>query len=114
VLDDHPGSLIVLEEALRRRYLQDYLIISETSAAAALGRLAELQASRRPVALVMVTMPIALAGDAEFLAQARGIQPTAKRVLVVPRGGPACRRACPILFSGGRPEYRTAGAVSRS
>jgi thioredoxin reductase (NADPH) len=89
VLDNHPDSLIVLEETLRRRYGQDYLIVSETSVAAALGRLAELQASRRPVALVMAAMPIALAGDAEFLAQARGIQPTAKRVLVVPRGGPA-------------------------
>jgi thioredoxin reductase (NADPH) len=89
VLDDHPDSLIVMEEALRRRYVQDYLIVSETSVAAALGRLAELQASRRPVALVMAAMPIALAGDAEFLTQARGIQPTAKRVLVVPRGGPA-------------------------
>ena len=89
VLDDHPDSLIVLEEALRRRYVQDYLIVSETSVAAARGRLAEMQASGRPVALVMAAMPIALAGDAEFLAQARGIQPTAKRVLVVPRGGPA-------------------------
>ena len=88
VLDDHPGTLIVLEEALRRRYGQDYLIVSETSVAAALGRLAELQAGRRPVALVMAAMPIALAEDAEFLAQVRGIQPTAKRVLVVPRGGP--------------------------
>ena len=89
VLDNHPDSLIVLEETLRRRYGQDYLIVTETSVAAALGRLAELQASRRPVALVMAAIPIALAGDAEFLAQARGIQPTAKRVLVVPRGGPA-------------------------
>ena len=89
VLDDHPDSLIVLEEALHRRYVQDYLIVSETSVAAARGRLAEMQASGRPVALIMAAMPIALAGDAEFLAQARGIQPTAKRVLVVPRGGPA-------------------------
>jgi thioredoxin reductase (NADPH) len=89
VLDDHPDSLSVLEGALRRRYGQDYLIVSETSVAAALGRLAELQAVRRPVALVMAATPIALARDAEFLARARGIQPTAKRVLVVPRGGPA-------------------------
>ena len=43
VLDDHPDSLTVLEGALRRRYGQDYLIVSETSAAAALGSLAELQ-----------------------------------------------------------------------
>jgi thioredoxin reductase (NADPH) len=89
VLDDHPHSLRVLEEALRRRYGQDYLIVSETSVAAALGSLAELQAIRRPVALTMAAAPIAVARDAEFLAQARGIQPAAKRVLVVPRGGPA-------------------------
>jgi hypothetical protein len=46
VLDDHPDSLSVLEEALRRRYGQDYMIVSETSVAAALGSLAELQAIR--------------------------------------------------------------------
>ena len=32
LLDDHPGSLTVVEAALRRRYGQDYLIISQASA----------------------------------------------------------------------------------
>jgi hypothetical protein len=82
VVDGDPGSLRALGDALCRRYGQDYLIISETSPAAALGRLRELGAAGTPVAMVM-------APAAEFLAQVRTIQPTAERVLVVPRGDPA-------------------------
>jgi hypothetical protein len=39
VLDDDPGSLGTLDGTLRRRYGHDYLVISEASPAAALGRL---------------------------------------------------------------------------
>ncbi len=53
LLDDHPDSLTVLEAALCRRYGQDYLIVSEASAAAALRHLADLRDAGRPVALIM-------------------------------------------------------------
>jgi thioredoxin reductase (NADPH) len=88
VVDGDPGSLRALDATLRRRYGQDYLIISETSPAAALGRLRELGAVGNPVAMVMAGAAMT-APAAEFLAQVRTIQPTAKRVLVVPRGDPA-------------------------
>ena len=89
IVDDDPGSLGTLDGTLRRRYERDYLVISEASPAAALGRLRELRAAGCPVAVVMASSTMAAAPAAEFLAQARTIAPAAKRVLVVPRGGPA-------------------------
>ena len=88
LLDDHPDSLTVLEAALRRRYGQDYLIVSQASAAAALRHLADLRDAGRPVALIMAAASMRTANSPDVLAEARSIQPTAKRVLVVPRGGP--------------------------
>jgi thioredoxin reductase (NADPH) len=89
VVDEDPGGLGTLDATLRRRYGHDYLIIGEASPAAALGRLRELRAADSPVAVVMAAFARTVAPAAEFLAQARTIHPAAKRVLVVPRGGPA-------------------------
>ena len=83
VVDDEPGSLETLDGALRRRYERDYLFISEISPSAALGRLRELRAANRAVAVVMAASAMTAAPAAEFLAQARAIAPAAKRVLVV-------------------------------
>src|SRR5215475_12967937 len=88
-VDDNPDTLKTLDGVLRHRYGHDYLIISEASPETALGRLRELRAAGRPVAVMMAAAAMTAAPGAEFLAQARGIQPGAKRVLVVPRGGPA-------------------------
>ncbi len=88
-VDDNPGSLETLDGTLRRRYEHDYLIISEASPGRALGRLRELRSADRPVAVVMAASAMTAVPAAEFLAQARSIQPAAKRVLVIPRGGPA-------------------------
>ena len=87
-VDDDPDGLRTLDGALRRRYDGDYLVIAETSPGTALGRLRELRAARHPVAVLMAASAMAATPGPEFLAQARSIQPTAKRVLVVPRGGP--------------------------
>ena len=82
------GSLGTLDVTLSRRYGHDYLVVSEGSAAAALGRLRELRAAGSPVAMVLADSAMIAAAAAEFLAQARTIAPAAKRVLAVPRGGP--------------------------
>jgi thioredoxin reductase (NADPH) len=82
-------GLRALEAAVRGRYGHDYMVIGESSQAKALGRLRELQAAGSPVAVVMAAAATEAAPATEFLAQARTIQPTARRVLVVPRGGPA-------------------------
>ena len=84
--------------------------LSEASPATALGRLRELRAAGDEVAVVMAASATIVAPAAEFLAQVRTIQPAAKRVLVVPRGGPAApslrvpvplvadrRQRCPVL-----------------
>jgi len=89
VVDEDAGSLGALDAALRHRYGHDYLVVSEASPAAAVGRLRELRAAGRQVAVVMAAAAMTAAPATEFLAQARTIQPTAKRVLVVPRGGAA-------------------------
>jgi len=88
-VDGNPDSRATLDGTLRRRYEHDYLVISEDSSGTALGRLRELRAADRPVAVVMAAAEMTEAPAAEFLARVRGIQPAAKRVLVVPRGGPA-------------------------
>jgi thioredoxin reductase (NADPH) len=99
-VDDDPESLGVLDGTLRRRYGQDYLVISDASTAAALGRLQELQAAGHEVAVVMAAAAMTAAPAAEFLAQVRSIAPAAKRVLVVPRGGadaPSLRVPVPLV-----------------
>jgi thioredoxin reductase (NADPH) len=89
VVDDDADALAALEHTVRRRYGHDYLVIGEPSQAKALARLRDLHAAGSPVAVVMAAATTAAAPAAEFLAQARTIEPSARRVLVVPRGGPA-------------------------
>ena len=88
VVDDDAGSLGTLDGTLRRRYERDYLVSAESFPEAALGRLRELRAADSPVVVVMARSAMSAAPAAEFLAHARTIAPAAKRVLVVPRGGP--------------------------
>lgn len=88
VVDDRPEGLEQLESALRRRYEHDYLIMSRTSPAAALDHLTELRSAGRPVAVVLAAATLAEQSGTGFLARVRGTQPAAKRVLIVPRGGP--------------------------
>ncbi len=89
VVDDDPASLDALAGALRHRYDRDYLIIGEAAPQAAASRLRELRAAGSPVAVVMAASAMGATPAAEFLAQARMIDPGAKRVLVVPPAGPA-------------------------
>src|SRR5262249_33560512 len=93
-VDDNPGGLGTLDGTLRSRYGHDYLIISEASPESALGRLRELRAAGRPVALVMAAATMNAAPAAEVLAQARSVQPAAKLALGGPRR-PRPRRAAP-------------------
>ena len=89
VLDDVPEELDELRGALRRRYGLEYVVICESSAAAASDRLARLAADGRPVAIVCVPAAMIDTGGGEVLAMAHRLYPAAKRVLIVPRGGPS-------------------------
>ena len=88
VADDDRESLEAVTAALHSRYARDYLIMSEASSAAALDQLRELRAAGQPVAVVMAGAAMTAVAGAEFLSQARTIAPAARRVLLVPRGGP--------------------------
>jgi thioredoxin reductase (NADPH) len=89
VVDGDRSSLQTVDDTLRRRYGQDYLIISEAEPQRALSRLRELRTAGQPAAVVMASSAITATDAVEFLAQARTIHPAARRVLIVPRGGPA-------------------------
>jgi hypothetical protein len=86
VLDDEPRELDELRGPLRRRYGQEYLVLCESSVASALDRLAELAADGRPVAMMGAPATMIDTGGGEFLATAHRLHPSAKRVLIVPRG----------------------------
>ena len=89
VLDTDPDDREILRETLVRRYGQEYLILAEASISAAMNRLDVLARTRHAVAIVFApTSVISIGGDG-FFSRVRGIHPAAKRVLVVPRGGPS-------------------------
>jgi thioredoxin reductase (NADPH) len=86
VIDDMPDRLDSVSVTLKHRYAGDYQIIAESSATAALRRLGELRDDATPVVLVL-TAVFTTAGHAELLGQVRGLHPSARRVLLVPRVG---------------------------
>ena len=88
VLDNEPDEAAELEAVLDRRYGREYLIAVETSADGALDRVSAFVAESRPVALVFASASMLDAGGTELLAAVRRRFASAKRILVVPRGGP--------------------------
>jgi thioredoxin reductase (NADPH) len=88
IVDDDPASLATFEKVVDDRYGRDYWIVSEASPAAARDHLRRLAATKIPVPMVMASSGLAAEPAADFLAGARTLAPAAKRVLVVPRGGP--------------------------
>ena len=89
VLESDQTELDELRETLRRRYDKDYLVLFESSAAAAADRLTQLAAAGRPVAIVFAPAATIEGAGGEFLAMAHRLYPDAKRVLMVSRGGPS-------------------------
>jgi thioredoxin reductase (NADPH) len=88
IVDDDRERLDALTAVLSRRYAHDYTVSAHTSAASALRRLADLRGSNVPVALIMAAASMTASDSSELLSRARGLYPTAKRVFIVPRGGP--------------------------
>ncbi len=88
VLDNEPAETAELQGVLRLRYGQEYLIVVERSADAALERLSGFAAENRPVALVFASASMLDTGGSEFFAAVRRQFATTKRILLVSRGGP--------------------------
>jgi thioredoxin reductase (NADPH) len=90
VLNEAPAADDGLENTLRRRYSEEYEIVGATTAPAAVECLRRLRTASHPVAIVLTRA--ATADGVGFLADVRRLHPTAKRVLVIPRGGPSAPR----------------------
>ena len=100
VLHHQVDTLTAVEGELHKRYGHDYLIVSETSAAAALDRLEALRAADRPLAVLLVGCSMAEPEATELLARAHLLHPAARRAVLVPSGGanaPRLRVPVPLL-----------------
>jgi thioredoxin reductase (NADPH) len=86
VVDDDIASLAITEQELRKRYGRDYRVLARQSAAAALDELRRLKAGGHPVALILADQRMPEMPGADFLGEARLIDPVAKRVMLVSWG----------------------------
>jgi thioredoxin reductase (NADPH) len=86
VVDDDFTSLTITEQELRKRYGADYRVLAQQSATEALDELRRLKAAGRAVALVLADQHMPEMEGSDFLGEARGIVPVAKRVMLVAWG----------------------------
>jgi thioredoxin reductase (NADPH) len=86
VVDDDMVGLTITEQELRKRYGRDYRVLGRQSAAAALDELRRLKDAGQPVALILADQHMPEMEGTDFLGAARGIDPVAKRVMLVSWG----------------------------
>ena len=86
IVDEDPAAVEALAGDLERRFRADYRVVGETSAAAALERLAELGAAGEQVALIICYESMQAMPGSEFLARSRTVHPGAKRILLIDHG----------------------------
>ncbi len=98
VIDDDSDSLQSVVGELRKRYGTDYRLLCESSVDAALTTLERLNSDREQVALMLADLWLADMNGVEFLSRARGLHPTARRVVVFDWGD---RRAGSVLLAAG-------------
>ena len=91
VVDDDADSNERIGSQLRRRYGNDYDVVTEKSTSAGLESLAQLKADGAAVALVMCNRAGITGGDDDFFRRVRTLHPEAKRVLLVEWGAWADR-----------------------
>jgi len=81
-VDDDAEVLLAVERDLRRRYSERYRVLRADSGATALEALRGLKRRDDPVGLLLVDQRMPQMTGVEFLAQATGLFPDAKRVLL--------------------------------
>jgi thioredoxin reductase (NADPH) len=82
-----------IEGELRKRYGEDYRVVSEGSTEAAMARLREFEAAGEEVAVVLADQWMPGMSGTEFLARVRHHFPTAKRALLISQGDTTVREA---------------------
>jgi thioredoxin reductase (NADPH) len=97
VVDDEPGSLAALLDALARRYGGDYRVVSHLSPQAALEDLDRLKANGEQVALIVADQWMPGMNGIDLLGRAHEIHPAAQRALLVSWGD---RTASPTILQG--------------
>jgi thioredoxin reductase (NADPH) len=85
-VDAGAESFLKIEYGLRRRYGVEYRVVCESSAMWGMKKLRELKEAGEKVALVLADQWMPDISGTEFLARARQLFPTAKRVLLVEWG----------------------------
>ncbi|MFF5446429.1 FAD-dependent oxidoreductase [Streptomyces sp. NPDC012888] len=81
-VDDDPGVSRAVARDLRRRYGQSYRVVRAESGEAALEALRELKLRGDPVAVILADYRMPRMNGIEFLEQALGVYPGARRVLL--------------------------------
>ena len=85
LIDDDLGVMQALRDDLIRRFGEDFRVMGESSAAAALTVLRRLSDEHQQVALLIAGHGMSEMPGTEFLARAHEMHPLAKRVLLVER-----------------------------
>jgi thioredoxin reductase (NADPH) len=88
-LDDDPEVLQAVARDLRQHYGDRFRIVRADSGQTGLELLQQAKLKNEPVALFLVDQRMPQMSGVEFLAQAKTLFPTAKRVLLT-----ACRYRC--------------------
>ncbi len=81
-VDDDPQVLRAVERDLRRNYAREYRVLRADSGQSALDTLEKVQERGDPVALMLVDQRMPRMSGVEFLEEARGMFPGAKRALL--------------------------------
>lgn len=97
VVDDEPGSLAALLDALARRFGGDYRVVSHLSPQAAIEELDRIRADSEQVALIIADQWMPGMNGIDLLARAHEIHPAAQRALLVSWGD---RTATPTILQG--------------
>jgi thioredoxin reductase (NADPH) len=94
-----------VEHELRKRYEADYRVVCEVSAEAGLRKLRDLKVAGEGVAVVLADQRMSGMEGIEFLARARQIHPSARRLLLVDPMDRIASERVPRAMALGRIDY---------
>ena len=100
LVSSEASVLKALETDLGRRFGNDTRIIGADGPAAGLAQLAEFAADAEPVALLIADQRMPEMTGIEFLADAHGLHPLAKRILLVERDYTTANPTVPAMMLG--------------
>jgi thioredoxin reductase (NADPH) len=83
VVDDDPDTLNDLPRDLKRRYGEEYAIVSAPNGLAGLQVLERLRGEGRPVALIIAALQLPDTAGFDFLCRARDLHPLARRIALI-------------------------------